>query len=293
MRPLDIERLCGMIVPGAGGIDVQPLGVGLLSETYLVARAGARYVLKVAAEHRPNIELEPGWEASVLECAGNAGLAPHLVYSDPRRGVLLAQWAAGRTWTAPDAAGPDGSRRIAGLLRRVHGLAVPAPPRTFSPARWIEMYGAALEPCGPQAGDSALLSAAAARAHEFSRLPATPGVLCHSDLHAMNLIDQDGGLILLDWEYAHVTDPLWDLAGWSANNDLDPQAQSAFLAAYLGGAPRPSQWQRLRLLLWLYDYVCLLWSRLYLSLRGASNAAIAERARLLDARLRLPANYAA
>ncbi len=46
------------------------------------------------------------------------------------------------------------------------------------------------------------------------------GVVCHSDLHPMNLICGAESLILLDWEYAHVADPLWDLAGWSANNDL-------------------------------------------------------------------------
>jgi hypothetical protein len=52
----------------------------------------------------------------------------------------------------------------------------------------------------------------------------------------------------------------------------------------------------LRLFLWLYDYVCLLWSRLYLNVLGAQGEAgkgIAERARLLDARLHLPAHYAA
>lgn len=293
MRPPDIERLCREIVPGSGGVDVEPLGVGLLSETYRVARAGAVYVLKVAAEHRPNIDHEPGWRSRVLECAGGAGLAPRIMYSDLGRAVVLAQWVAGGTWSPQQAAEPDSGRRIAELLRRVHALAVPAPLLIRSPAGWIELYGAALAGCRLHADDPALHTAAAARAQEFSRQPVASGVLCHSDLHAMNLIDQRGRLILLDWEYAHVTDPMWDLAGWSANNDLDPEAQSSLLAAYLGAAPSASQWQRLRLLLWLYDYVCLLWSQLYLSLRREAATAIAERARLLDARLHLPAHYAA
>jgi hypothetical protein len=55
----------------------------------------------------------------------------------------------------------------------------------------------------------------------------------------------------------------------------------------------PNQWQRFRLLLALYDYVCLLWSQLYLSVRNSEANGVAERARLLDARLRLPAHYAA
>jgi thiamine kinase-like enzyme len=105
---------------------------------------------------------------------------------------------------------------------------------------------------------------------------------------------QDGdALILLDWEYAHVTDPLWDAAGWCANNDFEPETQRRLLTSYLGTAPTSSQWLRFRLLLALYDYVCLLWSQLYLTVRGEGANGVAERARLLDARLRLPAHYAA
>jgi len=98
---------------------------------------------------------------------------------------------------------------------------------------------------------------------------------------------------LLDWEYAHVTDPLWDLAGWCANNDFDAETQRDLLTRYFGNSPSSSQWQRFKSLLALYDYVCLLWSQLYLSVRGTPGDSVAQRARLLDARLRLPAHYAA
>ena len=110
---------------------------------------------------------------------------------------------------------------------------------------------------------------------------------------AENLLQENESLILLDWEYAHVADPLWDLAGWSANNDLEADVQWGLLTRYLGSAPDPGRWQRFRSLLWLYDYVCLLWSQLYLDLRREAADGIAERARLLDARLHLPAHYAA
>jgi thiamine kinase-like enzyme len=293
MPPPDVERLCLDVVPGEGDVGVEQLGIGLLSETYRVERAGVRYVLKVAAGLHPGLDGESGWEARVLELAGPAGLAPRTVYSDPGRAIVLAQWVDGESWSPQRAAEPDSGRRIAGLLRRVHALVVPVRPRIRSPAGWIELYAAALADRGLSGTDPVLHALAVVRAREFSRLPAGSVVLCHSDLHALNLIDQGGRLILLDWEYAHVTDPMWDLAGWCANNDLDPPAQTSLLAAYLGAVPSAGQWRRLRLLLWLYDYVCLLWSRLYMSSRREDAAIIAERARLLDARLHLPAHYAA
>jgi thiamine kinase len=293
MRLPEVARLCRGIVPGAAAIEVQLLGTGLISETYRITRDGAAYTLKVPAEFRAGLGADPAWEASVLERAAGAGLAPRLVYVDVAKAVMLAQWVAGRSWTLQEAAASANTRRIAELLRRVHSLSIPAPARVMNPLSWADLYDESLRLRTAERGDPTLRTAALARAASIAELPRTPDVVCHSDLHILNLLQTDESLMLLDWEYAHVADPFWDLAGWSANNDLAAQTQWDLLQAYLGAVPAASQWQRLRLLLWLYDYVCLLWSRLCANLRGESVPGIAERARLLDARLRLPANYAA
>ena len=86
-------------------------------------------------------------------------------------------------------------------------------------------------------------------------------------------------------------DPFWDLAGWIANNDWDRGLGAALLASYLQRPPQSDEAARLELLLWLYDYVCLQWSELYLKQRPAAagsldaNDKIAVRARRLAARL--------
>jgi thiamine kinase-like enzyme len=311
MQRPEIERLCRAVVPGAGGIELRSLGAGLLSETYRVARDGVAYTLKLAAKQPPDLGMELGaelgvefgadssWEARLLERAAGAGLAPRLVFSDLKDAVLLSCWVEGHSWTGAEATAPANMERIADLLRRVHGLAPPLPARTVTPLQWMGTYHEALSrrastSSNPLASsDPALRKAALARAQVLLKMPGAVGVVCHSDLHAMNLIQQGESLILLDWEYAHVTDALWDLAGWCANNDFDAENQRALLTRYLGSAPNSSQWQRFRSLLGLYDYVCLLWSQLYLSVRGRAEDGVAERARLLDARLRLPAHYAA
>jgi thiamine kinase-like enzyme len=293
MQLPEIERLCRAVVPGSGSIDLKALGAGPISETYRVARDGVAYTLKVAVEHHPDLRLDLPWEVRVLEAAASAGLAPRLVYCDLDGAVLLSCWAEGRSWVSHEAAAPANLARIAGLLRRVHALAVPMPARQVTPLQWIEIYAEALTRRDSGSSDPALRRAALSRAQALAKLPRAAGVVCHSDLHVMNLIQDDDSLILLDWEYAHVTDPLWDLAGWCANNDFEAEMQRRLLTRYLGNAPIPSQWQRFRLLLALYDYVCLLWSQLYLTVPGEGADGVAERARLLDARLRLPAHYAA
>jgi thiamine kinase-like enzyme len=295
MQPPEVERLCRAIVPGAGIVQVQPLGAGLLNETYKVTRDGAVYTLKIASEHRPELGMDRAWEVRVLERAGSSGLAPRLVYADAGGAVVLARWVLGRPWVSQESRLGANIRSVAELLRRVHALTVPAPPRVVSPLQWIAIYSSALSQRTVVPADPALRTAAVERAQEMAAPPLIAGVVCHSDLHAMNLIHGAESLILLDWEYAHVADPLWDLAGWSANNDFAADAQWNLLSDYLQATPAQQDWRRLRLLLWLYDYVCLLWCQLYLNVLGGQGGGegVAERARLLDARLHLPAHYAA
>jgi thiamine kinase-like enzyme len=291
MQLREIEQLCRAVLPGAGSIDLEPLSAGLMSETYRVARDGVAYTLKVAADERL-VGVDPAWELSVLERAGRIGVAPRVVYADLERAVLIARWAPGRSWSAQEVKAAANLNNMAGLLRKVHAMSVPAPPRMIAPRQWIEIYAQAMSRRALES-DPALRTAALARAELLAKPPHVTGVVCHSDLHAENLLQENESLILLDWEYAHVADPLWDLAGWSANNDFEADVQWTLLTRYLGSAPGSSQWVRFRSLLWLYDYVCLLWSQLYLELRREAANGIAERARFLDARLHLPAHYAA
>jgi len=167
-----------------------------------------------------------------------------------------------------------------------------------TPLGWIEYYSAAADESAAREGGigaAALRSAAKSRLAALAALPSVGPVVCHSDLHTLNLIDRGRSLILLDWEYAHAADPLWDLAGWSANNDLEDEFKHELLAIYLGRPPTRDECLRLQLLGWLYDYVCLWWSELYLNLHrvGGHGAApgdaapdgVSARARLLAARL--------
>jgi len=291
MQLREIEELCRAVLPGGGSIDLQPLSVGLISETFRAVRDGAAYTVKAAADDRLE-GLDPAWELGVLERAGRIGIAPRVVYADLGRAVLIARWVPGRSWSAQEAKTAANLGNMAELLRKVHALSVPTPPRTIAPLQWIEIYAQALSRRGLES-DPALRTAALARAESALKPPHVTGVVCHSDLHTDNLLQEKETLVLLDWEYAHVADPLWDLAGWSANNDLEADVQWSLLACYQGSAPSSSQWLRFRSLLWLYDYVCLLWSQLYLDLRREAAKGIAERARFLDARLHLPAHYAA
>jgi len=293
----ELENMISRHVPGEGKLDIHRLGNGLVNETYRVLRDGRAYALRVAATNSYDLGLDRAWEARVLERAVAADLAPELTYNDPRRGILIARWVDGRLWSAADVRRQSNIARMAELMRRIHSLPMPMPARAMSPAKWIEYYRAALTrrsanssrhmqdsrgnvsaetsaelPDGRGARD--LSAAAARRLAALEVLPGFDPVLCHSDLHTLNLVDRGSSLVLLDWEYAHAADPLWDLAGWGANNDLEDNLERDLLASYTGRPPTNDEFLRLQLLGWLYDYVCLLWSELYLSGQGDAPPAV-------------------
>jgi len=282
MQPADVADIAARHVPGKGPARISRLRAGLVNETYRVVRDGHAYSLRVAAANPRALGLDWHWELRVLERAVAAGLAPAVVYADPQSGILVLRWAEGQQWRCGEAARAVNVGRIAELLRRIHALAAPQPARQMRPAQWIELYAAAARPASLELAD-----AAASRSQALDALPSVPGALCHSDLHRFNLVDRGASLLLLDWEYAHVCDPLWDVAGWSANNDFVAADARLLFTQYAGRSPSKEEWARLQILIWLYDYVCWLWSALYLSLRGTgvASAGVAERAAVLQDRL--------
>jgi aminoglycoside phosphotransferase (APT) family kinase protein len=285
MRSSDLEALALRYVPGPGTLAIDRIGAGLVNESYRVARGSRVYSLRVPASHAVELGLDRAWECRVLERAAAAGLAPVVERCEPREGILVARWVDGRSWTPAEVRRAENIEGIAQLARRIHALPMPQGARAMSPSAWIAQYHAALRRHG--GGERLELgSAVQARLAALAELPPPRSVLCHSDLHPQNVIAGNHGLLLLDWEYAHVAEPWWDLAGWIGNNDLSSDSRQLLLASYLNRQSTATEAARLQLLVWLYDYVCLLWSELYLKLRpGIAADGIAARTQLLTQRL--------
>jgi thiamine kinase-like enzyme len=78
---------------------------------------------------------------------------------------------------------------------------------------------------------------------------------CHNDLLAGNIIRaQDGGrLLLVDWEYAGMGHPYFDLGNLSINNGFDESTDERLLSAYHGAPPSIRQRAALSLMRLLSD----------------------------------------
>jgi thiamine kinase-like enzyme len=63
--------------------------------------------------------------------------------------------------------------------------------------------------------------------------PFRPSVLGHNDLLNANML-HDGSIRILDWEYAGMADPYFDLANFSVNNELGSGKDESVLSHYFG-----------------------------------------------------------
>ncbi len=57
---------------------------------------------------------------------------------------------------------------------------------------------------------------------------------CHNDLLNANFLDDGERLRIVDWEYAGMGDPFFDLANFSINHELGEDERHTLLVAYFG-----------------------------------------------------------
>jgi thiamine kinase-like enzyme len=81
---------------------------------------------------------------------------------------------------------------------------------------------------------------------------------CHNDLLNANFIDDGERIRIVDWEYAGMGDPFFDLGNFSTNHGLSADEDRQLLAAYEGQV-RPDRLARLTLMRTISDFREAMW----------------------------------
>jgi thiamine kinase len=241
-----LSRLPGL----SGACLIERLADGPTNASYLVERAGERFVLRLDKPEALRLGLDRANERLVCEAVAAAGLTPPYQYFSGVEGVSLRPFIAGRSLCRDDLLEPRTLRRLADVLRRLHQQ--PPVGAAFDPAGAVRRYSAQLDT--PQG--AALAERAGRLLAEIGRFTVPPA-LCHNDLVAENILQTaNGGLLLIDWEYAALGDPFFDLAVVVRHHELDDALARQLLSAYLEGAV--DQQAHLHLALQCDFYSCLL-----------------------------------
>jgi thiamine kinase-like enzyme len=237
----------GRFTAVAGGLSNLAWRVDLDGDSWFV-RLGNPDAARLGVDRRS--------ECAVLQAVAAAGIGPVVLACQPEAELLVTHFIGGSPWQAADAARPANLRRLAQQLRRLHALPPPAGCAS------VDFTRQALELEAVVAGNEAqLVRLREAAVLRIARLAAREPreVLCHNDLHHLNIVDDGERLWLVDWEYAGRGDPLFDLAGFLAMHELDPAATAEFVGAY--GRLDEAGLVLLDDARWVFDYVQWLWYR--------------------------------
>ena len=255
---------------------------GLSNFAWHVSDRGGECFVRYARGDGERLGADHAAECRVLDLTARHGLSPPIVRCDPAARLLVTCWIdathVGRPMRSPAAV-----TLVARVLATLHGLPVPGdlrPVRFDEQARVLE---AAFEP-----GPAGLAMRSSAR-EVFATLgaAATPPVLCHHDLNPLNLlVDGDGRVWLVDWEYAGLGDAAIDLASFACQHGLGASQRAQLVEAYrqAGGTLEAERFDLAR---WAFDYVQWAWYRAVLARPdpGVDAAVVRGRATRLAAAL--------
>jgi thiamine kinase-like enzyme len=226
----ELERAVERVWP-AQGARVEVLGGGITNHNVKVTLDDEVLVLRVAGQGTELLGIDRRVEREATVAAASVGVGPEVVEFIEPEGWLVTRFIAGTTPPVERMRERPMLHRVADALRAIHS----GPPisAVFDSFRVVERYlalarerGAAV-PAGYERAHGLAVQIEAARA-------AAPRCFCHNDLLNANFIDDAERLRIVDWEYAGMGDPFFDLANFAVNHELDREQRRTLLAAYAG-----------------------------------------------------------
>ncbi len=257
------------LVPQLGPLEGEPapLEGGLTNHNYRARFGGREVVLRLPGVRTELLGSNRAAEREASARAAAVGVAPALLASLEEPPCLVFEFVAGEAMSAARLREPEAIAAVATALRALHACEPIA--ASFDSFRLVERYAQATREHGGEIPAAYAEAAAAATRIEAALAVPYPGhagirnsptgVLCHNDLLAANFIGVDGGIKLVDWEYAGSGYRYFDLANFAVNNGLAPEPEQDFLATYLERRPRPAELAALRLMRVMSDFREAMW----------------------------------
>jgi thiamine kinase-like enzyme len=231
-----------------GSSQWEVLGGGITNHNVKVTRPEGVYVLRVAGRDTDLLGIDRTVELAATRAADELGIGPEVVDFVEPEGWLVTRFIDGAIPPPERLREPAQLARVAGALRAFHHG--PPIPGRFQALEVVEAYRDTALARGGRLPDEFAEAHALARRIADRRADQPPRP-CHNDLLNANFIDDGERLVIVDWEYAGMGDPFFDLANFSINHEL-------LLAGYAGDAS-PAGLATLDLMRFMSDFREAMW----------------------------------
>jgi thiamine kinase-like enzyme len=248
-------------VPELAGAELAltALSGGITNRNFLVTIAGRsdRYVIRLAGNDTHLLGISREVEHAATVAAAGVGVGPEVTAFIRPEGYLVTRFIEGSPVSDDAVHQATTQRRVGESLRRIHDG--PPIPGLFIPFRIVEAYRALAAARGVPIPPEYELAQSFARRIELACL-SNPLEMrpCHNDLLNANFIDDGTRIRIVDWEYAGMGDPFFDLGNFSVNHGLTPDEDAEVLRAYDGVVER-DRLARLTIMRTMSDFREAMW----------------------------------
>ncbi len=224
-----VDQLVTRLWPGREA-RVERLHGGITNANFLIDLGDEQVVLRLPGEHTHLLGIDRRHETEANHLASSIGIAPDVLMFSENEDWLVTRFLPGRTIPPEELAREPMLGTVARTMRRLH--AAGSINAEFDPFTIVRNYHAiasergVLEPFDYSSALDVLDLIAAVR-------PFRASAFCHNDFLNGNFIF-DGEVRILDWEYAGMGDPFFDLANLAVNHDFDASGDEGLLTGYFG-----------------------------------------------------------
>jgi len=219
----------------ARSVVVSALAGGITNLNFRVDVDGETFVARLGSPDARQLGIKRRREHAATLSAWRAGVAPEVFYWSETRGVLVTRFVPGRALAVEEDIELDRLARIVAAIRLYHaGRPYVGATSPFLTIRaWISTVRRRGSPLPVDIDELIAALRPIRRALAGRPVLAVP---CHNDLWGPNLIDDGQRVTVLDWEYAGMGDPFYDLASLAIHHSEGDDWDRALLVAYGGRA---------------------------------------------------------
>lgn len=255
-----LEKLCNEILMEQD-IEAKRLG-GLTNKNYKVETKNDAYVIRLPGEGTKEM-INRKDERLCTELANQIGVDAELLYFEDESGIKIARYIENaETMNMKGVRNVAHLKAIAEIFKKLHtcGKTVPV---IFSVFEKIEEYEAILR---KSEGDFFWDDYEEIKAQVYGLKQEVDDMnievtICHNDPLCENFIKGKDRMYLVDWEYAGMNDPMWDLADFSIEAELNLDEERMFTSFYFGQDLSAQDERRILMNKIFVDFLWSLWGK--------------------------------
>lgn len=242
--------------------SITPIG-GMTNNNFKVSVKDKFYVLRVPGNGTGEM-ISRQDEIKNAVYANKIGVDAKLIYFNEDTGIKISKFIENAETLSPDAAKKQQNMKmVCKLLRTLHNSKENM-NNNFNIYEKIEKYEKlSKEANGLFYDDYYQIKN---KVYSLKNIMSKLDVLympCHNDTIAENFIKSgEEKMYLIDWEYAGMNDPMWDLAAYSLENNFNDDEEELFLKIYFNGKVEEKYKKRILINKIYQDFLWSIWTNI-------------------------------